>query len=131
MRFFRASGHRADEQARLRRKFQAMTLEELYAVPTERLDYAAFGVRPGVQDVNLDRLEIRYDADLEQAWYALRRNPHGWVPYLGVPISVSVRDGHWYIEDGHHRYLTAKGLGRKTLPAEVEVHDNPILALGR
>jgi hypothetical protein len=105
---------------------------ELEALPTEQLDRVAFGFASGdVLDVPINAIHIRYAGDLEQAQTDLRRGG-GWDvararQYSGAPpVEAALRDGRLELEDGHHRYVAARILGRPILRARVTIHDNPI-----
>jgi hypothetical protein len=124
-----------------------MSLEQLQAEDVEDLDFAAFGVRPGVQEVRLDRLSICWTGDLEMARYELNRTPKKWDPHLDVPVKVVVRELRrgmwieplvigppgimWCLDDGHHRYERSLVLGRTSIKADVTVEASPVRALLR
>ena len=99
---------------------------ELY--PTEVLDREAFGFTSGdVIVMALDEIHIKYAADLENAesdvtTLALARA----ILDRMQPVEVALRRGRFELEDGHHRYVASMMLGKKTIEADVEIHDNPI-----
>ncbi len=92
------------------------------------LDREAFGFASGdVIKVPLDAIHIKYAADLEDA--------EGDVAKMAVaravleraePVEIALRGGRFELEDGHHRYVAARMLKKKTLDAAIEIHDNPI-----
>ena len=41
-------------------------------------------------------------------------------------MEVKIKKRKMYLEDGHHRYLTAKKLRKSKILAEVTIDDNPI-----
>ncbi len=113
------------------KRYKAMSEEDLYSVDTGDLDEAAWGLRSDVQvDIPLSLL-VPIEADLEQAEYAVQRKPSGWLRHLKEPIEVKLKGGVFYLEDGHHRYVTALRKGLKTLPAYVHPDDNPIVQIGK
>lgn len=114
--------------ARLRKLSQ----RELEQLPIELLDKAAFGFTTGDQiRVQVQDIAIAYHGDLEGAQVDVRHNPRRWVSALKDPVNVRLFHGRLELVDGHHRYVTARALGRKTLPAIVGVEDNPIVAIMR
>jgi len=92
------------------------------------LDREAFGFVSGeTLAVPLGEIHIKYVVDLEDA--------EGDVTSVAVarailarkiPVEIALRRGRLELEDGHHRYVAAKMLGKKSLHAVVEIHDNPI-----
>ncbi len=111
------------------RRLLALSDEALSRLETSELDRAAFGLDGyTVVQIPLAHLKPRH-ADYEQARFAVARQPGGWVPHLGEPIQVLLKRGVFHLDDGHHRYETARRRGRKTLPALVSPDDNPILSL--
>lgn len=118
----------ADRLARAR-QIAAMGYEAAAGLDTDELDRVAFGVTQGVQRLPLAKLEVRYDADLEQAEYAVDREPDRWKPYLDEPIEVTLRDGRLHIEEGHHRYVTAKRMGLDSVLVDLTISDNPVTAI--
>jgi hypothetical protein len=110
----------------------ALSRAELERINTEILDRAAFGfVRDDVIEVPLEKLHVRYAGDLEGAEDDVRTPAMARrVLSKAPPIAVSLRNGRLDIEDGHHRFVAARILGRSTLLAVVqEIHDNPIDAI--
>lgn len=105
---------------------------ELERMDTDVLDRAAFGfVQGDTVKVPVEALHVRYTGDLENAedevpTAAVARRVLRGAP----PISVSLRDGLLHIEDGHHRFVSARLLGRHTISAIIQdIHDNPIDAI--
>ena len=129
------------------RHYARMPLDRLQQEDTDDLDFAAFGVRTGAQELRLDRLSICWTGDLEMARYELNRAPKRWDPYLDEPVKVVIRELRegmwcdplvigppgiiWCLDDGHHRYLRRGDLGHETIRANVEVEANPIRVLLR
>ena len=113
-------------------RLSAMTIEQLFAEPTHRLDRAAWGTDGTTPiEVPLSRLLTR-KGDMVQAEFAVRLNPTGWVEYLDEPIEVKLdKHGRMHLEDGHHRYVTALQRGHKTLPALIEPQGNPVSEIVR
>lgn len=113
------------------RAFGAMTDDQLYRVDTQELDRAAFGFDSDtVQQVPLKLLNLSR-ADYANAKYIVRKFPDRYVPYLDEPLEVKLRGGVFHLEDGHHRYETARLRGMRTLPALVSPDDNPITEIRR
>jgi len=110
-------------------RFAAMPDEDLFRVDTAELDRAAFGVdSERTVQIPIAVLKPLRD-DHENARHAVGLKPHGWVPHLKEPIDVKLKGGVFHIDDGHHRYETARRRGMKALPAVVSPDDNPIVAL--
>jgi hypothetical protein len=100
--------------------------------PWKSFDRAAFGfARDDIVEVPLEALHVRYPGNLKNAEHdvqmpAMARRVLRNAP----PIEVSLRDGRLDIEDGHHRFVAARLLGRRVLMATVQnIHDNPIYVI--
>lgn len=118
------------ERAEEIRRLASMSDEELFAIPTDVLDRVAWGLSdaPPVQ-VPLSEIIVVHDADLDNAIYAVSRQPGRWVPFLDEPVEIDLKEGRYVLQDGHHRYVTAKNRGDDFLLATVSPKDNPILAI--
>jgi hypothetical protein len=103
--------------------------EALYVVDTADLDRAAFGFTTGdLMRVPLDRIKVQYKMDIEEA----ERHDYdldSWRFALSEPIELKYRNGDFYIEDGHHRFVVAQRLGERDILAVMELDDNPIIAI--
>lgn len=108
------------------REIAEMGYEAAAQLDTDELDRVAFGVTQGVQEMPLSDLKVKYDADLEQAEHAVSREPDRWKEHLDEPIEVKLRDGEFHIEDGHHRYVTAKRMGLDEIKVDLTIDDNPV-----
>ncbi len=116
----------------MKKMIARMSRAELETLSTHVLDKEAFGFESGdVLDVPVRDIFIKYDDDLAQARLdvqqaldavALAKRIHA----KREPVEITVRKGRLELEDGHHRYVSAKLLKRKTLPAVVTIDDNPI-----
>jgi hypothetical protein len=110
------------------RNISKLSRKELELYPTEVLDREAFGFTSGQTLVmDLDEIHIKYGFDLENAesditTLVLARA----ILNRTQPVEVALRRGRFELEDGHHRYVASRMLGKKTVEAVVEIHDNPI-----
>jgi len=110
-------------------QLSALSRTDLERMPTDDLDRAAFGF--GIDDVievAVAELHVRYPGDMENAEHSVRTLSQArHVLREAPPIDVSLRGGVLCLEDGHHRYVAARLLGRPTLTAVVkDISDNPI-----
>lgn len=113
-----------------------MSPDELSRLDTDELDKMAYGFTSGdVIRVHPNELKVQYQEDLIAAEYEMEKAGSGpkqveWAKKvdLSEPIQIKIKNGEKVIEDGHHRYVAAKKLG-KTLKAEVTIEDNPIKAI--
>jgi hypothetical protein len=116
----------------LLRRLRKLSQRELEQLPIELLDKAAFGFTTGdLIQVSLKRLATPFVCDLKGAYADVWEFPRRWISALKKPVNVRFFHGRLELVDGHHRYVTALVLGRKTLPAIVGVEDNPIVAIMR
>lgn len=99
------------------------------------LDFKAFGFNSGdIIVLSPNQILLNPDwNDIENAEEAIKKSglgPEGWARTVSFrkPIDVTLKDGKFWVEDGHHRWLAAKILQRK-LKCRVEIKDNPVLAL--
>lgn len=114
---------------------EAMLRRELERLDIDQLDRWAFGVI-GDQIIKIDPKDIavvHFD-DLDNAKHQADRYPGGRKAWargftFDEPVDISVTEpGAFVLEDGHHRYLAAKTLGRK-LPAKIRIKGKPIEVL--
>jgi hypothetical protein len=110
------------------RGLSKLSRSELEHYPTEVLDREAFGFASGdTIKVPLDAIHIKYQADLEDAESDVASVAMARVIFeRAEPVDLALRNGQLELEDGHHRYVAARMLGKKTLKAIVDIHDNPI-----
>ena len=115
------------------RGLSGLTRAQLEELPTEDLDEVAFGFRSGDEIVlPLEVIHIRYPGDLESAEADVPtrkdalavRKTHG-----RLPVKIALRGGRFELEDGHHRYVSTRMLGGKTIWAEIEIKDDPIAVI--
>ncbi len=87
----------------------------------------AFNIKQGIHEFSPDELNIKWEADLENARYVMEElktvNPKD--VDLSEPINVIYENGKLWVDDGHHRWLSAKLTGRK-LKGDLVIKDNPI-----
>lgn len=112
----------------LLKRIARMSRAELEELPTPVLDRVAFGFESGdLLDVPMSEIVIIYPDDLAQAVLDVMESSLAKrILREKDPIAITVRRGRLELEDGHHRYVSAKMLKRKTLPARVTIDDNPI-----
>lgn len=117
--------------AQLRKALRGLSVRQLEELPTAVLDQAAFGLSSGdLLDLDVADIVVRYPGDLESAEAEVTGPAQARAVLQSKdPIEVALRGGRFELEDGHHRLVAARMLGRRTLPAVIEIHDNPILAL--
>jgi len=120
----------SDRLQRLR-QVAMMSEADLAKADIDELDELAFGYVQGVQEVPVADLHIKYDVDYENALDAVEEDPEGWVDALDEPVDVSLERGILYLEDGHHRYVTAQMLDLPTILADVTIKDNPVQEIQR
>jgi len=110
----------------------AQTEEELQKLPIDVLDRMAFGVVEGVQELPVGDIKIKYADDYNNAVAEIEEGLwEGNESALEEPVEVSLERGIYWLEDGHHRYVMARGLGRDTILADLSIKDNPVRALMR
>ena len=107
----------------------ALVMEDI-----DQLDRWAFGFASGdTLDVPVKDIEIVFPGDLENPVYAAGRasSPTAWAKTVSFeePIKIKLKGGRLTLQDGHHRYHAATILGKKTLPAEVDIDDNAVTKL--
>jgi len=115
-----------DERERRAREIAALGWEGAAELPIRELDLVAFGYTYGGYDLDIEDIHVWDRSNWETAAAEVKAEPQRWVPYLDRPLDVEYRDGKLQLMDGHHRLYTAKRLGRPTMPAWVQVKDNPI-----
>lgn len=108
---------------------------ESFNIGDEDLDFHAFGFRNGdVITLSPDQIQLQpHLNDIENVEYAIKHSrltPVQWARTVSLrePIDVILKDGQFWVEDGHHRWMAAKLL-RKKLKCRVDIKDNPVLAL--
>ncbi len=108
------------------------TVEQLQRLPIDQLDRMAFGVVQGVQLLPLDQINIRYQADYDNALDYVVASPTDYEEALDTePVEVALESGVYWLQDGHHRYVTAQVLGHATILADLTIKDNPVKVLTR
>jgi len=104
-------------------------------ISIEALDRLAFGFsNEDIKTLSPNQLNIKWKADLENVKYEQQKSGLSKIEWsqkinLSEPIDVSYSKNKFWIEDGHHRYYAAKIL-RKSLNINLEIKQNPIIALG-
>lgn len=107
------------------------TRQQLERMPIEILDRAAFGFQDGsILNLEPDQIKILYDGDYHNVEEEIEDSdlgPERWARKirLSEPVEVTLRNGVFWLEDGHHRYLAAKILGKK-LKCLVDIRDKPV-----
>jgi hypothetical protein len=92
-------------------------------------DELAFGIKKGIQLIDVDKINIIYDVDYEEA----KRDDKYFnnVKFENLPpVDVSYYKGKLNLEDGHHRYYYAKKNYIKKIKADVTIKDSPYVKLG-
>lgn len=106
-----------------------MSDAEIADVDIDELDELAFGYVQGVQELPLVDLHVKYADDYENAVQDVQEDPDGWVDVLDEPIDVVLERGILFVDDGHHRYVTAQTLDHQTILADVQILDNPVITI--
>jgi hypothetical protein len=116
------------------------TSEELLrsgGISIEALDRAAFGFSSDdIKTLQPRQLHVKWKDDLENVKYQIVQeiknsgSKKTWAAKINLeePIDVAYEKDKFYIEDGHHRYLAAKILG-KTVNVNLEIKMNSITKL--
>lgn len=103
------------------------TEEELIAMDIDELDLKAFNIKQGIHEFSPEQLNIKWHGDLENAIFVMQEaktvDPKD--VDLSEPIDVILENGELWVDDGHHRWLSAKLTGRK-LKGDLTIKDNPI-----
>lgn len=103
----------------------------------DALDLAAFGFTPeSVKQLMPQQLKIKWEQDLAQAkfeqdeYHRRGMSKIDWAKKINLsePIEVSFDGDHFFLEDGHHRYVAAKTLN-VPLNVELKIKANPIVKL--
>lgn len=108
----------------------AASQEELERLPVDVLDHMAFGITEGVHELPLDVIQIKYKDDYQNAVEEI--NEGLWEPQEGIedePVDVSLERGVYWLEDGHHRFVASKLMGRDRILANLSIKDNPVRVL--
>jgi len=107
-----------------------MNVEELQQLPIEQLDRMAFGRSQGVQRLPLDEIRIRYQDDYRNALDYVEQCPDCYEEALDTePVDVTLERGVYWLQDGHHRLVTAQARGDRDILANLIIKDNPVTAL--
>jgi hypothetical protein len=101
----------------------------LEALPIDVLDRMAFGVTQGEQRLALADIRIKYEDDYENAVDYVTKHPTDYEDALDVPVDVSLERGVYWLEDGHHRFVTAELRGDRDILVSLTIKDNPIRAI--
>lgn len=108
------------------------SVEELQRLPIEQLDRLAFGVTEGEQRLPLDQIQIRYQDDYDDARDYVTEHPEDYLEALETePIEVALERGVYWLEDGHHRYVTAQLRGDTDILVDLTIKDNPVRVLAQ
>lgn len=108
-------------------------------IPIDLLDRLAHGFsEDDLTTVTPDKLKIKWKDDLENVKWEIRQSgltPKKWAEKINLsePIDVTFREDKehkkgFYLEDGHHRYMAAKILG-KPLNMNLEIRTSPIMTI--
>lgn len=98
----------------------------------DELDRRAFGVVQGVQRLPLAEIQIRYQADYDDALDYVAQHPEDYEEALDTePVQVQLERGVYWLQDGHHRYVTAQVRGDRDILVDLTIRDNPVVALTR
>ena len=107
-----------------------MNAHELQQLPIEQLDKMAFGVTQGEQRLPLKNIKIKYQDDYDNALEYVTEHPDDYGEALDTePVDVALERGVYWLEDGHHRYVTAQLRGDADILADLTIKDNPVHAL--
>ena len=108
-----------------------VTGKEYSCVPIEAVDRVAFGfAEEDVKTLNPDQLtNIKWSQDYLNVIEEQKRSglsPKDWAQTIDLsePIDVVYEEGHFWIDDGHHRYYAALILD-KPLNVSVTIKDKP------
>ncbi len=109
------------------------TVEQLQRLPIDQLDRMAFGVTQGIQELPLHRIRIQYQADYDNALDYVEQHPTAYQdalqPGRQEPVEVALESGVYWLQDGHHLFVTAQVLGHDTILADLTIRDNPVKVL--
>jgi len=108
-------------------------------IPIDLLDRLAHGFsEDDLTTITPDKLKIKWKDDLENVKWEIRQSgltPKKWAEKINLsePIDVTFREDKehkkgFYLEDGHHRYMAAKILG-KPLNMNLEIRTSPIMTI--
>lgn len=107
-------------------------------ISTKVLNKAAFGFcEDEIKTILPKQLSVKWKDDLDNVKYEINKYTHetgkdieSWAKKIDLsnPIEVSFERNRFNIEDGHHRYMAAKILG-KPLNIKLEINMNPITKL--
>ena len=94
-------------------------------------DKVAFGFSNGeIINLPIDEINIKY-TDMNNVIGFSMEKYFKSIPYEDLPpIKISLENGEFWIEDGHHRYGYALELNKGTVPVMVSIKDNPFDYLG-
>lgn len=107
-----------------------MNEQQLQRLPTDQLDRMAFGRAEGVQRLPLDEIQIRYQDDYQSALDYVEQCPDCYEEALDhKPVDVALERGVYWLEDGHHRFVTAQARGDRDILANLTIKDNPVVKL--
>ena len=109
---------------------QPYTREALERMDIDDLDRMAFGVAQGdTVTVLPHHLRILYPSDLANPQARFDAEGMAWVRQVSLdePVEVSVDDeGHFCLEDGHHRRFAAQALGLSLKARVTAIKGRPI-----
>ena len=112
------------------RQLALMSDAEISDVASDELEHVAFGYVEGEQEVPLEDIHIMDDYVYQLAIDDVK-DPEDWVDSLRYPIDLILERGILFIEDGHHRYVTAQMLDADTILADIVIRDNAIETIRR
>jgi hypothetical protein len=107
----------------------SLSISELVRYDWDKL---AFGISSGETiKLPLDYISLVYFEDVTEA--SNKSGPEYFNnadPEELPPVQVKIQDGIFKLEDGHHRYIYSKNLGKDTISVTVSIFDNPFNYLG-
>ena len=89
----------------------------------------AFGfAEPDIKKIHPKLLNIKWKDDYENAIYQQEKSGLSKIEWsktvnLTEPIQLSYKNGKFFIEDGHHRYLAAKILNKELNVDDIDIQD--------
>ena len=59
----------------------------------------------------------------------MEQHPLDYQNALQEPVEVDLASGVYWLQDGHHRYVTAQVLGLDSILVDLTIKDNPVKVL--